>query len=518
MIGGGNDIYLGGFRQLVHNHDESKIVTVGVEVAVDDDGCMPYPMQDQATLLAAFGKVMDTGRLLNPNVQSKEERNNTAHSAKQQADTIGNFLTNGIPGVRKVCVEVRVGIPTDDYRPVILEYIVSINEIPFARNIRESGLLTVLDKLATRHPIFSDFNSDPDEDGELPRNEFSEALEQALFCGHKLKSRTDEPQVLVVSGTVVPAFGEALDFELDDPEDEIDLRSVARLIISQMLVRPGQIIRDYLITYRHLGPIRAVPDLSSIAQRSPSLDRWIDGMAAWDLLSSDADRKAQKSGQLINKVSSYLKDQDRLNLGYSLSVETVRDIPVNSVLSSILEKFVASPDDFDNESALRAAYAEVMARNTRSQLILTDLRRDVQVNPTDIGAGVSQVIPVLVSVLDTASKVTAIEQPELHLHPAVQCSLGDLFIRAVNNADERFFIIETHSEHLLLRLMRRIREASTGKEEATDLKVAPDSIALLFVETVDGRSHYRPITIGDRGKLKDEWPGGFFEERLKELF
>jgi len=488
VVGGGKDIYLGGFRQIVHGHDDKQIVTVGVEFTVDDDGCTPYPLQDQATLLSALGKVINAGDASNTNLQSKYDRNVAAHSARKRTDTLGNLLTNGIPGVRKVCVEVRVAIPTDDNRPAISEYKVSINGNPFAKIVRESGLLTVLDELDARHPLFSDFDSEPDGDGELPRNEFSEALEQAKLCGHTLKSRTDRPQVLVVSGNVIPSIGEALDFELDDPDDEIDQRALARLIISQLVVRPGQLIRDYLRNYRHLGPIRSVPDLSSIAQRSPSQDRWIDGMAAWDLLSADAERDDK---QLINGVNTYLSEIDRLNLGYSLSAETIREMPVNSALGNVLERFLSSQ--------------------------LTDLRRDIPVNPSDIGAGVSQVIPVLVSVLDTASKVTAIEQPELHLHPAVQCAIGDLFVRATNKADERFFLLETHSEHLLLRLMRRMRETQDSASPAPDLTLTPETITILFVETYEGRSIYREMPLNERGELVKAWPGGFFEEDMNEL-
>ena len=192
-------------------------------------------------------------------------------------------------------------------------------------------------------------------------------------------------------------------------------------------------------------------------------------------------------------------------------------MPVKSALGNILERFLSSPEDFENEAALRSAYAELLARKTRAQLQLTDLRRDVPVNPSDIGAGVSQVIPVLVSVLDTASKITAIEQPELHLHPAVQCSIGDLFVRATNKADERFFLLETHSEHLLLRLMRRMRETQDGASPAPDLTLAPDSITILFVETFEGRSIYREMPLNERGELVKAWPGGFFEEDMNEL-
>jgi hypothetical protein len=325
---------------------------------------------------------------------------------------------------------------------------------------------------------------------------------------------------IALGSGVIPQWGQALEMEIEDKQEEAEAIQApfAQFILSQLMVRPGEIILDHLRTYRHLGPIRAVPDLSSIAQRSPSPDRWIDGMAAWDLLSADAERQDPAGGRLIAEVNAYLKDTDRLNLGYSLGAETVRDLPVDSPIVRILERIMAAPDEFENEAALRAAYAEAISRKTRAQLRITDLKRDVPVNPSDIGAGVSQVIPVLVSVLDPGSKVTAIEQPEIHLHPAVQCSLGDLFIRTVNRTDERFFLIETHSEHLLLRLMRRMRETASDTIPDPELALSPDDITILFVETIDGRSVYREMPLNRRGELVMAWPGGFFEEDMNEIF
>lgn len=236
-------------------------------------------------------------------------------------------------------------------------------------------------------------------------------------------------------------------------------------------------------------------------------------MAAWDLLSQNT----EASGILTKQVDRYLQDEDRLNLGYSLSAQEVISVPVDSSLMQILRRFAIAPEEFDGEIEFRAAYAEMLEQHPRSELVITDLRRDVPVNPSAIGSGVSQVIPVLVSVLEPNSKVTAIEQPELHLHPAVQCALGDLFIRAANASDERFFLIESHSEHLLLRLMKRMRETQEGSDRARDLTLKPEDITILFVETYEGRSIYREMPLNARGELVKAWPGGFFEEDMNEL-
>ena len=66
----------------------------------------------------------------------------------------------------------------------------------------------------------------------------------------------------------------------------------------------------------------------------------------------------------------------------------------------------------------------------------------------------------------------AVEQPELHVHPAVQVALGDVFIDGIKNRN-RTMLIETHSEHLLLRLLRRVRETNVRNSTNGDKVQCP---------------------------------------------
>jgi AAA15 family ATPase/GTPase len=76
---------------------------------------------------------------------------------------------------------------------------------------------------------------------------------------------------------------------------------------------------------------------------------------------------------------------------------------------------------------------------------------------------VSQVLPVLVAAYASQGSILAMEQPEIHLHPALQAELGDVFIESALGPRGNTFILETHSEHLILRLLRRIRETTNGE-------------------------------------------------------
>lgn len=133
----------------------------------------------------------------------------------------------------------------------------------------------------------------------------------------------------------------------------------------------------------------------------------------------------------------------------------------------------------------------------------------------EVGSGVSYVMPVLVSLW--GAKRSWIEQPELHLHPEAQCEMGDVIIRAFNRG--RFSIIETHSEHLLLRVLRRIRQTSKGPTHDPELRCLPEAVSILYFEPVlNGGTKVRPIRVSRSGDFMDRWPQGFFAERDRELF
>jgi len=108
--------------------------------------------------------------------------------------------------------------------------------------------------------------------------------------------------------------------------------------------------------------------------------------------------------------------------------------------------------------------------------------------------------------------------PEIHLHPALQAELGDVFLGAALGDGANSLLIETHSEHLLLRIMRRMRETFEGKLPEGAPEVRPDHVTVLFVEPDGPRSIAREIPLNERGELVKAWPGGFFEEGLREVF
>lgn len=125
---------------------------------------------------------------------------------------------------------------------------------------------------------------------------------------------------------------------------------------------------------------------------------------------------------------------------------------------------------------------------------------------TSVGVGVSQVLPTLVLALLAPNDSTLIfEQPELHLHPKVESILGDFFLGMAMLGKQ--CIIETHSEHLINRLRRRIVEAPGDKI----LK----QVKIYFVEKENAVSKFREVSPNEYGAIL-EWPKGFFDEAEEE--
>lgn len=125
---------------------------------------------------------------------------------------------------------------------------------------------------------------------------------------------------------------------------------------------------------------------------------------------------------------------------------------------------------------------------------------------TDVGFGVSQILPVItLCFYAPKGSIILIEQPEIHLHPSVQAGLADIFIDAIKNRGVQI-ILESHSEHLLRRLQRRLAEERIG----------PSDLNLYFCESVRGRSEIRPLELDEFGTIKN-WPKDFFGDEMGEI-
>ncbi len=129
-----------------------------------------------------------------------------------------------------------------------------------------------------------------------------------------------------------------------------------------------------------------------------------------------------------------------------------------------------------------------------------------EVRLTDVGFGVSQVLPVLIlCYYAPEGSILILEQPEAHLHPKVQSELADVLIDVVKNRNVQI-ILESHSAHLLHRLQRRIAEED----------ISADQTAFYFCQINDGTSEIERLDVDEYGNIRN-WPQNFFGDDLGDL-
>lgn len=140
------------------------------------------------------------------------------------------------------------------------------------------------------------------------------------------------------------------------------------------------------------------------------------------------------------------------------------------------------------------------------QVVVRKSKTSASVPITDVGFGVSQILPVLVLCYYVPQGSTIIlEQPEIHLHPAVQSGLADVLIDAHRHRGVQI-LLESHSEHLLRRLQRRVADETTSR----------DTVGLWFCQADRGHSSITRLHLDVFGSIRN-WPADFFGDEFGEI-
>lgn len=469
----GQSIDLGGFQKLVHRRDRERKVRIGVTVTVDDDGLdtysrAPYSDDDDA-----------------------------------EGIRIEDQLPLPLAGVHEVTVTVTVGWDSAFKQTHVFSYEVAINgeklgeiheplwESP--EQARNGATLTIKED----HPIFAKLFrfGDPEQSRDMRGDEIVGPLG---YFG---------PVEYQVLGVVLPRIGQPLRL-LERPDTHSAQLSTqdAEELFSHVMVGAGQAVLHELQRTRYIGPLRIVPDRAYSAVKTDLEARWADGSAAWDLLHK------------LDDDLSWLRQKEfaELSLGYRLGIHHYYEVERRSALGDRLS-------EASRRSGEGLAESPLSAREVRDGLVekrrlrITSEQDGMEVEPSDIGVGISQIIPVIIGAMAPGCQLLAVEQPELHVHPAIQCRLGDLLAhRFIGN--ERQALLETHSEHLILRLLRRVRETSEGELPEGAPQVAPEDLSVLYVSNDRGTMQITELPVTLDGDFSRPWPKGFFEERVAELF
>lgn len=233
---------------------------------------------------------------------------------------------------------------------------------------------------------------------------------------------------------------------------------------------------DLLRDLAYLGPLRAAPS------RFQDLSRSRDHSTHVGPSGEHVTRLLLKRRELLREVNAWLSRKDRLDVGYKLAVHPVE-----------LEKELQIGD-----------------------LVVTSLTRGgTLVTPQDVGFGISQLLPVVVQLLVNEGATICVEQPEIHIHPRLQTRLADLVLASAAPPRGNQVILESHSEHLILRLQTRIYEQMERKGRRWP---TPDDVSIIYVGTDEkGRAEVTQIGLKENGDFAAPWPDGFFDERYEEV-
>ena len=466
---GGNVLELGGFSRIVHRHDASRAIVLRVEFATPgvlerfgrDLGDFPFPDLDddiETTWLELTIRFTTTATFRGPLVER---------------------AVIGVGGESEPLVWLETGASLREGEPLL----VRLND---GHPVIADGARDIIDawkQIAVPEEVLSrmlEAEGGGYGGGSVPGAGIGDGT--GFGDGRSLP-------VFAVSRTrlsALPPSNEPLrviPFGDDSPEKAIAAAQV-RMFLEMVVLGTTAQLAAHLRSALYIGPLRAIPPRGFLYERAGRITSWADGLAGWDLLLSDR-------ANLVERTNLWLR---RLGTGCQITVQQLFDRG-------------ADAED------LSGGHVDKTVRR-----LLLDTGAGSLVLPSEVGAGVSQILPVVVAALEGRGGISLIEQPELHVHPAVQVGLGDLFIDAANReGGRRTLLVETHSEHLILRLLRRIRETSEKELPESAPPFAEDKLSVLYVESLPDGVHVRRLRVDERGEFKDRWPKGFFAERMMEL-
>lgn len=516
---GGETIDLGGFRQYVHRRERDRRVDLGFEV-------------DSGRLSGRLGELVRSSRQIGVEIEIRKFDGKDGIGVGRfglEADGTQLLTMSARPGG-------RMGLNLHHGHPVFRE---------FCRAIL----------------LFATTTQEIHEDDFGPLGEAVDALVPGLTGKTTgLFPRIEEEAEEAEEGR--EGWGSLLPVSRGQRRE--DLATAVQLFLPKALRDLvggiGEALESEVRRLRYLGPLRSYPPRHLAFSQHHDPNWFAGGGYAWDVVGTNVDVR--------QRVNRWLGDGDRLKTPYQLEVRDLlpasavaRELPAKlhralyDLAASFLqrregegeaelgrladevseqvaeygagetegiiaeiEEFVAATSD-EEAVAERWATELVEARPEALQdLVLIDKRTGTPLSHRDVGIGISQVLPVLVLAYASREKLLAIEQPEIHLHPALQAELGDVFLESALGGGRNTYLIETHSEHLLLRTMRRIRETAEGQLPEGVPEVRPEDVMVLFVEPDGPQSIVREMPLNERGELVKAWPGGFFEEGLREIF
>ena len=500
---GGDSIDLGRFRQYVHRRDVGK----RVEWAVD---------LDTAGLTGRLGELLASALTVQLSVTI-----GMGEVDESQPTFFGDFTRIRGP---------RVGVES---------CVIGVDDAPLlTMSARRGGLLRI-DRLDQHHPVLREVLK-----AIILATTTTQDVKEEDFVGIDDAVDAMVPDITVRLGRFLPRMDARMSAEQETAQrllvpvskgnrpDSLAqaIRMFLPLSIRDIINGVSAAVETAVGQLRYLGPLRSYPPRHLAFSAHHDSNWHAGGGSSWDILRRDSTVRAA--------VNQWLSSSERLSTSYEVVVRDLLafdqlDEPLLSAFEKLEDDGLDIQYEEESEYVMGGAYSAIKDVDEQvrtfkkilhgadidrvTELVLMDRRRSTLVTHRDVGIGVSQVLPVVINAFGFREQLIAIEQPEIHLHPGLQAELGDVFIESALGDRRNIFVIETHSEHLLLRVMRRMRETAEGRHEGRQA-VRPEDVMVLFVEPDGSRSIIHQMPLNERGELVKAWPGGFFEEGLKEIF
>lgn len=508
---------VGGFEKLVHGKDLENEITIGIEYdkqgMIGKDYCKTIPMLEEIAPLGNFINLQDIA---------------------EQTET--------------VLLEFKIAWSKSEMSAYVKEYTVSLNnelagKIACDINIKN----THLTMLTIDHPLLLP----ADHDDWVEQHEDTE-------CSTRLHQLIGEQATIFCKKTngALPRLDTIFDTSLTT-ESDLEAKIIHEAL-SEIFTAPLDNLLNFLEQSLCIGPLRKIPDSTYQPNQKATQEGWYDGTSCWDELSTPdllrdpsinkwltghelLDLNYQLVYSVHDQVNRYVLPELKSNedqesalynalalhdavgrpMRMTVSKENIQKSPTAAQIEIGQDKLEELGKFADNNPSKLYIHR---AKNKIRKTILWDCRNHIPVDSSDIGVGVSQLLPLIVASQDRqVTGLIACEQPELHIHPRVQVAIGDLLTQPSSTRTKlslrrKQYLIETHSEHLILRVLRRIRETSDNELPSGMSPVQNNNVSIVYLEPTEEGVQVRKIDIDEHGDFVQRWPAGFFGERAEELF
>lgn len=348
-------------------------------------------------------------------------------------------------------------------------------------------------KIGLEHSSDGIFNLVDDAASSSSRTSYATFIRDVASCYDEYKSSLYEFADALENGAVSPGVASTEGLPDIISVSESGLPNNPTGVISGYLIDEPHMLYQYLSGLQYIGPLRAAPKrYYDSAEHYPHDAIGIRGEnVPFTLLGNT---------RLEGVVNRWLEE---FEVPYAINAVSISN---NKVIGEVIGNDLVS------------MFLTHKCRGSDERQKLCEAHHPkAKVTLADVGFGVNQMLPLILQGVDSRNSIICVEQPEIHLHPRLQAHIADMLVdtsgiapsnseESANNGNQ--WIVETHSEMIVRRMQRRIREGAISNEDVCVLYVDPQD---------DGSSTIERLELDEDGRFIDEWPHGFFDEGYREI-